>query len=182
MLSVKQNMALALDSPWTTMPPLRLGKVPSGLGTADLFLTISDDDRPVFRVDLYGYCCEESYTFQDALVWSDRVFVGYGHRVYIIDPSRQSATEIFLDEIGEGLGYFGHFYTGEDYLLVASGDSLLRLLADGKVRWSAPNLGLDGVVVTSVRNGTIQGDGEWDPPGGWKPFALRLDSGALIAG
>jgi hypothetical protein len=43
MLSVQQDAMVALDSQWTTMPPLRLGKVPSGLGTADLFVTISDD-------------------------------------------------------------------------------------------------------------------------------------------
>jgi hypothetical protein len=42
MLSVKQ--LAAIESPWTMMPPVRLGKVPSGLGTADLFVTISDDD------------------------------------------------------------------------------------------------------------------------------------------
>ena len=42
MLSVKQLRAI--ESPWTTMPPVRLGKVPSGLGTADLFVTISDDE------------------------------------------------------------------------------------------------------------------------------------------
>jgi len=58
----------------------------------------------------------------------------------------------------------------------------LRLSSDGKVPWSAPDLGLDGVVVTSAQNRTIQGDGELDPPGGWKPFALRLDSDELLAG
>jgi hypothetical protein len=180
MLSVKQ--LAAIESPWTTMPPVRLGKVPAGLGTADLFVTISDDDRPLVRVDIYGDFSSETFTFQDALVWCERVFVGFGHRVFVIDPKTRLASEIFLDEVGEGFGYFGDFYAGKDYLLVASGDSLLRLSSDGKVLWSAPNLGLDGVVVTSVQNGTIQGDGEWDPPGGWKPFALRLDSGELLAG
>ena len=33
------------------MQPIRLGKVPSGVGTADLYVTISDDDRPLLRVD-----------------------------------------------------------------------------------------------------------------------------------
>jgi hypothetical protein len=180
MLSVKQ--LVAIESPWTTMPPVRLGNVSSGLGTADLFVTVSDDDRPLVRVDLYGDSSSETFTFQDALVWCERVFVGFGHRVYVIDPKTQLASEVFLGEVGEGFGYFGHFYSGKDYLLVASGDSLLRLSSDGKLLWSAPNLGLDGVVVTSVQNGTIQGEGEWDPPGGSKPFALRLDSGELLAG
>ena len=164
------------------MPPLRLGKIPSGVGTADLFITIRDDDRPLLRVDLYRDFSEETFTFQDTLVWRERVFVGYGHKVYVIDPKKQSAAEIFLAAVGEGLGYVGNFYSDEDYLLVASADSLLRLSSEGKVMWSAPNLGLDGVVVNSVENGLIQGEGEWDPPGGWRPFTVRLDSGELIAG
>jgi len=53
-------------------------------------------------------------------------------------------------------GYFQQFYAGKDYLLVASGDSLFRFSPDGKVLWSAPNLGLDGVVVRSVQNETFK--------------------------
>jgi hypothetical protein len=176
-LSVKQ--LVAIESPWTTMPPVRLGKVPSGLGTADLFVTISDNDRPFLRVDLYGDSSEESFTFQDALVWCGRVFVGFGHKVYVIDPKLQVGSEIFL---GPTSGYFGHFYAAQDYLLVASGESLLRLAPDGKVLWGTSNLGIDGVVVNSVKNGLIEGEGEWDPPGGWKPFLVRLDSGKQVVG
>ena len=119
MLSVKQQETLALDSPWTTMPTLRLGKIPSGLGTADLFVTISDDDSALLRVDLYGDASCEIFRPPDALVWSDRVFVGFGYRVYVIDPKEQSASEIYLGR------EFRHFYENQDYLLVASADSLL---------------------------------------------------------
>jgi hypothetical protein len=176
MLSVKQQETLALDSPWTTMPPLRLGKIPSGLGTADLFVTISDDDSALLRVDLYGDASCEIFCPPDALVWSDRVLVGFGYRVYVIDPKEQSASEIYLGR------EFLHFHGNQDYLLVASADSLLRLARDGTILWRTSNLGIDGVVVNSVENGLIQGEGEWDPPGGWKPFTVRLDLGALIAG
>jgi len=172
MLSV--NQLSAIDSPWTTMPPLRLGKVPSGLGTADLFITISDDDRALLRVDLYGDSSEESFTCQDALVWHDHVFVGFGNRVYVIDPNQQSASEISL---GPTFGYFGAFYAGRDYLLAASGESLLRLAPDGTTLWRRSNLGVDGVVVKSVENGLIHGEGEWEPPGSWVPFVLQLESG-----
>lgn len=175
MLSVKRDVVLARDSPWTAMPPLRLGKIPAGLGTADLFVTISDDDRALLRVDLYGDSSHEIFCPPDALVWSDRVFVGFGHRVYIIDPGKQSASEIYLGR------EFLHFYANQDYLLVASAESMLRLAPDGTILWRTSNLAIDGVVVNSVEKGVIQAEGEWDPPGGWKPFALRLDSGALIA-
>lgn len=175
MLSAKQ--LVTIDSPWTTMQPVRLGRVPSGFGTADLFVTIRDDDRPLLRVDLYGDSASETFAFQDALVWGDRVFAGYGHKVYVIDPKKQSGSEILL---GSGCGNFAAFYATQDYLLVASGESLLRLSPDGKLLWRAPRLGVDGVTVTTVESETIQGEGQWDPPGGWKRFALRLDSGDSI--
>ena len=135
MLSVKKAVVLALDSPWTTMPPLRLGKVPAGLGTANLFVTISDDDSALLRVDLYSDSSDDT-TIQDAVVWYDRVFVGFGHRVYVIEPRKQSASEIYL---GPFSGYFRHFYASPDYFLVASGDSLLRLAPDGIILWQTPN-------------------------------------------
>jgi hypothetical protein len=177
MLCVKQ--LATIDSPWTTMPPLRLGKVRSGLGTPDLFVTISDGDRALLRVDLYGDSSSETFTFQDVVVWFERVFVGYGHRVYVIEPKTQLTSEIFL---GTGCGYFGAFYAGQDYLLVASGERLLRLAPDGEILWNTPNLGLDGVNVKSVENGLVQGEGEWDPPSNGKAFVLRLDSGELFGG
>jgi len=46
MLYIKRQMSLPVGSAWVTMPPLRLGNVPSGLGTAGLFVTIEDDDAP----------------------------------------------------------------------------------------------------------------------------------------
>src|ERR1039458_1133610 len=135
MLSVKQ--LVAIDYKVTEMPPLRLGRVPSGLGTADLFITISDGDRALLRVDLYGDSSSQTFTFQDALVWCEHVFVGYGHRVYVIDPKKQLASEIFL---GTCLGYFGAFHAGHDYLLVASGEGLLRLSPRRKSPWGGANL------------------------------------------
>jgi hypothetical protein len=115
-----------------------------------------------------------AHSGQDALVWHDQVFVGFGHRVYVVDPKQQSASETFL---GPTLGYFGAFYAGQDYLLVASGESLFRLAPDGTILWKRSNLGVDGVVVKSVENGAIHGEGEWDPPGSWIPFVLQLESG-----
>lgn len=127
-------------------------------------------------MDLCGDASREIFCPPDALVWGDRVYVGFGHRVYVIDPKKQSALEIHLGR------EFLHFYASQDYLLVASADSLLRLALDCTILWRTSNLAIDGVVVNSVENGLILGEGEWDPPGGWKPFTVRLDSGALIAG
>ena len=83
MLTVRR--LVKIESPSTTMPPVRLGKVPSGIGTADLFVTICDGELPLLRVDLYPDSSSESAVFQDAIVWRDNVFVGLGHTVYVID-------------------------------------------------------------------------------------------------
>src|SRR5215469_12319278 len=72
----------------------------------------------------------------------------WGTGVYVIDPKKRSGSEIWLS-IGSGFSYFGAFYAGQDYLLVASGDSRLRLSPNGKVLWGTRDLGLDGVVVKS---------------------------------
>lgn len=47
---------------------------------------------------------------------------------------------------------------------------------------SVLNIAIDGVVVNSVEDGLILGEGDWDPPSGGKPFPVRLESGTLIAG
>lgn len=158
------------------MHPLPVGA--SRPGTADLFVTITDDARPLLRVDIYRYPRPECFAFQEAIVRSNHVFVGYGESVYIIDPVMRIASQIFLTGIAS---YFEAFYAGPDYLLAASGDSLLRLTHDGRLLWAAHGLGLDGVVVEAVENGVIRGQGEWDPPGGWRPFELRLESGQHIS-
>ena len=173
MLTVRR--LVKIESPWTTMPPVRLGKVPSGVGTADLFVTIFDGELPLLRVDLYSDSSSESAVFQDAIAWHDHVFVGFGHTVYVIDPKARLGFVVRLES------YFSAFYSGEDYLLVASADALLRMTADGKVLWKTPNLGLDAVTINHVGNGCVEGQGEWDPPGGWRPFKLQLESGKLVA-
>jgi hypothetical protein len=176
MLTVK--LSKALGTPWNRMEALRLGGLRAGSRAPDLFVTIADERRPVLRVDIYRHAKPEAYVCQEAIDWQDRVFVGYGERVYVIDPAERTGYDLSL---GTGFSYFGAFYATPDYLLAASGESLLRLAPDGSVLWTAPGLGLDGVVVHSVEGGIIHGSGEWDPPGGWRPFAVRLDSGEAVA-
>lgn len=175
MLSAELSAIIA--HPWTAMQPLRLGAVSADFSTADLFITITDEQRLLTRVDVYRHSEPEAFVFQDAIIWSEQAFVGYGSRVYVIDPMKRIGSEICL---GDGGDYLGAFYAGVDYLLVASGQSLLRLSTNGNVLWTTPNLGLDGVIVKSVDKNVICGEGEWDPPGGWEPFELRLDSGRLL--
>lgn len=50
---------------------------------------------------------------------------------------------------------------------------------DRSIAWTSEPLGIDGVVVHDVRD-TILGEGEWDPPGGWLGFFLRVADGRPI--
>ena|SRR5882762_6621566 len=116
MLYIKLQKSLPVESPWVTVPPLRLGKVPSGLGTANLCVTIEDDDGPVLRADLYDLYADQSlFVKQEAMIWGDRGFVGFGNSVYVIDPKAQSGSAIHLGS------YFADFYATTEYLLVVSG-------------------------------------------------------------
>ena len=152
------------------MPPLRLGKLRAG--AADLHITIARNRRPLLRVDLYAG--RETFCFTDAVAWGRRVFAGYGDTVYVIDPARKTGSVLALES------YFGSFYTTPDCFLVASGERLLRFSPLGALLWKSLPLGIDGVVVDRIENQLIQGQGEWDPPGGWRPFAITLDSGVPI--
>jgi uncharacterized protein (TIGR02996 family) len=159
-----------LDAPWSGLPPLRLGAVPPGLGTPDRYVLVEPDAGPPLRLDLYAGPAE-CHAFEEALVWGGLLAVGFGHRVHLVRLEDRSACSLDLG------GYFGHLYAGEGYLLAASAERLVRIRADGALLWSSGPLGLDGVVVNSVEGGVVEGEGEWDPPGGWRPFRLRLDTG-----
>jgi hypothetical protein len=77
-------------------------------------------------------------------------------------------------EIGS---YTGYFYPLGHILLVASNAHLLCFGAQAQLIWQSGCLGIDGVVVNEVKNGVIYGEGEYDPPGGWKPFQLDFPTG-----
>ncbi|MHB0959630.1 MAG: hypothetical protein ACYC0X_29455 [Pirellulaceae bacterium] len=159
-----------IDSPWLGIHPTRIGNIPAGLGTPDKYILIAEDDHPIFRVDAYA-SSEESFTFHDAVIWHGFLVVGWGDCAYLIDISSGAVTKHALGN------YFGHVYANNEYLLVASGDRLWSIHRDGSVQWKSDVLGIDGVVVGDVSDGIISGDGEWDPPGGWHPFRVYLDSG-----
>jgi len=74
-------------------------------------------------------------------------------------------------------GYFGHFYVVGDRLLVATATELICFGEDADLIWKRSNLAIDGVIVDGIGDGVIEGQGEWDPPGGWRTFRLLLSTG-----
>lgn len=169
----KAVLVTTLELPWTQMEPIRLGRVPTGRGTADRFVVVESGKAPLLRVDLYK-SSEESYAFEQVCFWYAFVVIGWGHCVYLIEPRTRAVTTLDLGS------YFGHLYPGEECLLVASAERLFRVELDGHQSWQSDDLGIDGVVVDLVAGDVIRGSGEWDPPGGWRPFQVNMINGQRI--
>jgi hypothetical protein len=55
------------DPPWERFNPLRVGCIPTGLGTPNAYVLIENDGRPFIRVDVYGD--EDCYAFEEIIVY-----------------------------------------------------------------------------------------------------------------
>ncbi|HEY7395425.1 MAG TPA: hypothetical protein VH559_11310 [Gemmatimonadaceae bacterium] len=168
------SLTTAIDPPWTAIAPIRLGGVPAGLGTADLFALITLPDGERIRLDLYRAGDSEFYFPDEVIAWHEWIVVGFGHRVFLIHALDRHVNEVPLPL------YFEGFRSSAEYLLVLAGEGLVRLDRRGHLVWTSARLAIDGVEVDLIENGVISGRGEWDPPGGWRPFHVRLDTGQLI--
>jgi hypothetical protein len=147
-----------------------VGRVPVTLRTPNRNVTVLKDGEPTLRIDVYAYG-PDCFAFEEAIVWHDMVFVGFGSHVHAVSPMDCSVVSL---ELGS---YFGHFYPTADYLLAASGERIFRFQSDRSIMWKSDVLGIDGVVVHDSGPTVIRGEGEWDPPGGWKPFAIAAIDG-----
>jgi hypothetical protein len=161
-----------IEPPWTQLQPVLVGDISPRLGTPGLYVLVKEDGRPLFRIDVYDNsgCC----VFEQVEFWRDFLAIGAGESVHLVRLNDRETRTVRLGS------YFGRLYTGADWLLIASGERLLRVSVRGEILWSTETVGLDGVVVQQVKDGIIYGEGEWDPPGGWRPFQARLDTGAVI--
>ena len=159
----------ALSDEWRSVRAVRVGAGDQTRGRAQ-HLLVSDEDRQIARIEVFPQQ-PDSFAFQDAILWSGQIAIGYGSYVYLISLADFSARTLSLD------AYFGHFYPTEHYLLIASGEGLLRVDPDRVVVWRSEVLGIDGVIVSDAGPGVIRGEGEWDPPRGWKAFTLDARTG-----
>lgn len=164
----------AIDQDVLHLDPVRVGRVRSRLPTPDRYVTALDSERPILRVDVYSYG-PDAFTFEEAVLWRGLVIIGYGSHVHAISVADRSAYTI---ELGS---YFGRLHPTTDFLLIASGERLFRMEPDRSIRWRSDLLGIDGVIVQDVGSSIIRGTGEWDPPGGRKPFALSVSDGLPVA-
>lgn len=168
---VEVELRRIIDLPWTDIAPIRIGDVPTQLSTPDAYVTIAQNGTPRSRINVYRARADELFAFSEARQWGSYVVIGFGHRAFIVEPENGRTLTIQLGS------YFGDFYPSESCLLIASAERLFCVDSDGSLKWESVELGIDGVVVEKVIDGVIDGQGEWDPPGGWRSFRIELASG-----
>lgn len=162
-----------IDALWLRCEPVRVGSVPRGLGTPDRYVLVSDGDVPIVRVDVYAHPVD-CFPLEDALVWRDNVVIGFGCHIHAVSLSNRAWCTIALGS------YYGHLYPTPDYLLIASGERLLRMEPDRAILWTTELLAVDGVLVDDPGPPVIRGQAEHDPPGGWQPFAVHAADGRTL--
>lgn len=167
------RMSEVVDGESLSLEPVRIGCVPAGVGTPARYVTVFEHDKPILRVDVYPDPTD-CYPFQETIVWRGNLIVGFGRYVHAISLADRSTVTIALDS------YFGQLYPTPDYLLLASGNGLFRLEPDRSVLWKKEDLGIDGVVVDDTGPPVVRGHGEWDTPGGWRPFAVMAADGKSV--
>lgn len=171
MSDLNWHFAHTHESEWTSRRTAHLG--PASLGSPWAYLLVRRGEQPWLRVSLE--LDEHEYAhLEECLLWKGMLWVGYGSRVCRIDPENLTVQEHQL------AWYFGQFYQLEDSLLVCSASRIIRLDAAGNLLWTSPEVGLDGVLISQVEGDIIEGQGEWDPPGGWLDFRLDLNLGELL--
>lgn len=170
MLSV--STSTTIDDPWADMEPVRVGAVPLGRGTPDLFVTVSRDGQPLLRIDVHAECF--TGPFCEAIVWKSFAVIGWNDVVHFIDVDSRLTRSIRCE------CYFGSFRPLDETLLIADAARIVCVDDRAQQLWKSERVGVDGVVIDRIVDGLVLGEGEWDPPGGWRPFRLLLASGQQV--
>jgi hypothetical protein len=157
-----------LPRQWAGAKVIELADVDQVQAGDHIYAGISDDGIPRLVFRIFFDDDRPDSPFETAVLWQDCIAVGVGSKVFVIGMTHELRAAVTLDS------YFSGFYPLEDMLLIASAERLYSVDTSGRVRRSKALLGIDGVVVNSVGADAIRGEGEWDPPGGWKPFCIRL--------
>lgn len=164
------RMCPVIDPPWTRIEPIRIGYIPSGLGEPSFYVTVAKDADEVARIDAYP---EYNSTFVAAIGWRHLVAVGFFDAAYPIDPV---APVPVVCKVPYEM-YFQAFFPLPDHLLVVTGVGMACLNPRCELVWARNDMAIDGVLVQRVEDGVIIGEAEWDPPGDWRPFRVRLADG-----
>ena len=161
----------SIDSTWLKMPILIAGDQPTTGSFPPYVVCISKDQAPHMLVYVYPKLDCGTFCFNDLLTLNDVIVIGIGRSVHFAYPNSKTVTSFTVNL------YFGHFYTYSDKLFIASADRLYCFDNKQQLVWESPVLAVDGVIVDSISDRYIIGQGEMDPPGGWQTFTLSYETG-----
>lgn len=151
---MRLSLLPTLPSGWERVPVLAVGEVPSGMGTAELYLLAEADNGTRLRIDWYAGVVARVY--QEAVWWGRWVVLGCGEAAYLIDPRSLAVRTIPLPF------YFQQIHAGDEYLLLLSGSGITRIGPSGEVEWENPDVAVDGITIGDIRDGMIEGDAEME--------------------
>lgn len=168
---VPPRLARTLDPAWLAVPPVRVGPDAG----SPIAYALAEVPGGRLRVDVHA-AGPDAYAFEDVIAWEGSLVVGIGSFVHLVRLADRRCATVALG------AYFGSLHPRPDCLLVASAERVFRIEADHSVRWRSAPVGIDGVVLHDCGAGPhVEGDGEWDPPGGWEPFVLDVETGETLA-
>lgn len=164
-----------LTDEWKNVPEVRAGWSRKSPSDPRRHVLVRHAGHALLRIALYGNDEDSIHTEQSAS-WGNLLALGWGHRVSVIEVNTRHAREyplgapfVSMRQLEHGLG-----------LLVASAERLFLINREGALEWQSDVLGVSRLEITEIADGFIFGQGEWDPPGGWKPFQVRLNSGHTV--
>lgn len=163
----------AVSPPWTNVPATPLGAVPAGRGTPDKYVLVANAGTAIRRFDVYLSSDEHNFR-ESVLLFDEAIAIGCGEHTFIARIVGGEPRTVRLRS------YFSEFHRATDAVYVVSGEDVTRLDLSGAVVWTSPPIGVDGVIVESIGPDFISGVGEYDPPGDWRPFRIRVNDGTLV--
>lgn len=143
-----------------------------GTGLTSRHAIIYKDDNPFLRIEILEHSTQ-CYFRDEFLFWNNLILIGFGEYAYIIELDNLMAQAINLG------AYFSEFYPADNQLLILSGQHIHAIGLDNQLQWTADYVGIDGVIIDKVEEDYAYGQGEYDPPGGWKAFKVELSTGKV---
>jgi hypothetical protein len=122
---------------------------------------LREEDYRVLRIDIYFHS-GDGHCFEAAIVWMDFVAIGIGERLYLVHASTRQVIE------------------HHSAMYATSAERVFSIGQDGRRLLTSETLGIDGVGIHEINRALMNGEGEWDPPGGWSPFLISVSTGSFV--
>ena len=151
--------------------PILISGDESASFTGQEFLVVSDHEKEYVFEIRHEYRCSP---FRDVYLAGNILGVGHEEHFYMFDVEK--SLNLLTLKVA---GYFSGLYFNNDLFYVASAHGIYCVNNKGGINWTNINLAIDGVIITSFEDKFILGEGEWDPPGGWREFKVDRLTGQL---